>query len=161
MAFDSLSISNAIIQEASNQGLQVTPMQLQKLLYFANGWHLEMRNGEPLVSNPFKAWQFGPVEESVYHEFKRFGSGPITALAKPPFPSVPPYQASLTAIQQKLVSDIVSIYGRLSGPQMSNLTHRDGTPWHKTWASSIGRGDTIKPDLIKAEFDKLRAAENG
>lgn len=161
MAFDSLSVSNAIIQAANSQGLQVTPMQLQKLLYFANGWHLEMTNGETLVSNPFKAWQFGPVEEAVYHEFKRFGSGPISALAKPPFGSAPPYQASLTEMQQKLVSDIVRIYGKLSGPQMSNLTHREDTPWHKTWAGSIGRGDTIPPEMIKSEFDNLRAKANG
>ena len=160
MAIHTLSVANAILDEADSQGIDVTPMQLQKLLYFTNGWHMEIHNGQPILSDSFEAWQFGPVMPQVYHKFKEYGSKKITGRAMNPLPTNHPWPNTLTEIQKKLVSEIVGIYGSLSGPRMSNLTHKPGTPWSQTWNGGIGNGNNIPSELIIAEFKKLRNAQS-
>ena len=159
MSINALSVANSILDEAERQGITVTPMQLQKLIYFANGWHMEITDGEPLVSDNFEAWQFGPVLPRVYHEFKRFGSRDITERSIFPF-TENPWPCELSANQKSLVSEIVSIYGNLSGPRMSHLTHKEGTPWSTTWNGGVGSGNDIQPELILAEFRKIRNGES-
>lgn len=49
-----------------------SPMRLQKLLYYVQGWHLAM-TGEPVFPDRIEAWRAGPVVPEVYrhHEGKR------------------------------------------------------------------------------------------
>ena len=54
----------------------LTPLKLQKLIYYAHGWHLAIRNA-PLIDEVIEAWEYGPVVPNVYHEFKKFGNRPI------------------------------------------------------------------------------------
>jgi uncharacterized phage-associated protein len=95
-------------------------MQLQKLVYFCNGWNLELRN-EALVSDNFEAWQYGPVHPSIYHEFKVYGQGAIRSGSNLGFGGAP-VQANLSPDEANLIEEVIRIYGGLSGPQMSNLT---------------------------------------
>ncbi|QLH42366.1 MAG: DUF4065 domain-containing protein [Coxiellaceae bacterium] len=55
-------------------------MKLAKLIYVAHGWSLAL-NDVPLIDEAVQAWKFGPVIESVYHEFKHFGNDVINSLA--------------------------------------------------------------------------------
>lgn len=55
-------------------------MHLQKLTYFAHGWYIAFNDQEqiqPLINEPFQAWEYGPVCSSIYHEFKGFGCNAI------------------------------------------------------------------------------------
>jgi uncharacterized phage-associated protein len=155
MSINSLSVANVILDEAEQQGISVTPMQLQKLVYFTNGWHMEIYDGKSLVSDNFEAWQFGPVMPVIYHEFKRFGSRPVNGRALNPFEGKP-WSAKLSAQQISLVREIVRMYGKLSGPRMSHLTHKSDTPWSLTWKNGVGSGNDIPRELILAEFRKIR-----
>ena len=56
-------------------------MKLQKLVYIAHGWHLGLFDGL-LISERVEAWRWGPVIESLYHEFKEFAKQPITRKAQ-------------------------------------------------------------------------------
>jgi uncharacterized phage-associated protein len=51
----------------------MSPLKLQSLLYFAQGWHLAV-HGEPLFPEPILAWRLGPVVEEV-----RTATGRLTA----------------------------------------------------------------------------------
>src|SRR5262245_26249764 len=70
-------VANWLIERGLEDGRPVDPLKLQKLLYFAHGWHLAI-TGAPLLDEPIEAWQYGPVVSSIYHEFKHFGSRAIT-----------------------------------------------------------------------------------
>lgn len=155
---DAVSVANAVIEAAGRQGLPVTPMQLQKLLYFANGWNLEIRC-EPLIAENFEAWQFGPVLPSVYHAFKEYGSRSIAAPALNPF-TLEAWSADLTRQESALIDEVVQIYGKLTGPQLSQLTHQAGTSWSKIWEGGVGKSDTIPPELISKEFRSMREASD-
>ena len=71
--YRSLAVANWFIENLS----KITPLKLQKLIYFAHGWHLAIRD-QPLIDELVEAWEYGPVIPNVYHEFKVFGNQPIT-----------------------------------------------------------------------------------
>src|SRR4051794_29818552 len=57
-------------------GDNITHLKLQKLLYYAQGFHLAIQ-GEPLFAEPIEAWEHGPVVCRVYHKVKYCGNRPI------------------------------------------------------------------------------------
>ena len=53
-----------------------TPLKLQKILYFAQGWSF-VWDDKPLFEGEFEAWQYGPVNTEVYSHFRKYGRGSI------------------------------------------------------------------------------------
>jgi len=49
----------------------LTPLRLQKLLYYVQGWSLAIRE-RPMFSERIEAWANGPVVRDVYREFSAF-----------------------------------------------------------------------------------------
>lgn len=62
-------------EEAENTDL--TPLKVQKLLYYAKGVFMSNSGGVPLFLEHMQAWSQGPVVPEVYHDLKRFGRNPI------------------------------------------------------------------------------------
>ena len=155
MAPNALGVANAVLDSTERLGLSVTPMQLQKLLYFVNGWHMEVNDGEPIALEPFQAWDYGPVSPLVYHAFKRHGARPIDERSVDGR-SGEPVRADLDEQQTALIDEVMQIYGRLSGAQMVHLTHKPGTPWAETFAGGAGKNERIRDELILKEFRSLR-----
>lgn len=56
---------------------EVSNLQLQKILYMAHMYYMGRHGGALLTSAKFQAWDYGPVEPSVYKKVRMFGSGPI------------------------------------------------------------------------------------
>ena len=144
MPYPALAIANEFIKVARERNKQLTPMELLKLVYFAHGWYLAL-SGVPLINEPVQAWRFGPVIPSIYHAFKRYGSGPIIALAtsdpfEPPIwgaqDSVAAHEYSIddgldsneNETAKRLVRKIWEQYGQFNAIQLSNLTHEDDSP---------------------------------
>jgi uncharacterized phage-associated protein len=166
MPFDSKAIANYFLDCAGQSGQKLDPMQLQKLVYFAHGWHLATSD-EPLIDEMVEAWRYGPVIPSLYHEFKSFGKNPITRKAsnlklvdeqKWDYIFVEPSidDVSQTSTTRKLLDLIWNGYGKLTGIQLSNLTHKPGSPWYVTWQQAHGRKNVDIPDeLIREYFTSL------
>ena len=51
-------------------------LKLQKLVYYAQGYHLALFNKE-FFSDEIEAWEHGPVVPQLYHCYKQYGSGAI------------------------------------------------------------------------------------
>ncbi|NJL22264.1 MAG: SocA family protein [Leptolyngbyaceae cyanobacterium SM1_3_5] len=69
-------VANYFIWLANSTGSFVSNLKLQKLVYYAQAWHLALY-GEPLFQEDFEAWVHGPVIPNLYHEYKGFGWKPI------------------------------------------------------------------------------------
>src|SRR5947209_3400405 len=80
MPYDAKAIANYFLDLAEAEAKSLTPMKLQKLVYYAHGWHLAL-TGRPLLDEEIQAWSFGPVIRSLYNEFREFGAEPITRRA--------------------------------------------------------------------------------
>src|SRR5437667_252720 len=64
MAYSAMAVANAFIKRAKEKQLRdLSPMKLQKLLFFAQSWYLA-RNDEPLIDDFFCRWQYGPVVQA-------------------------------------------------------------------------------------------------
>lgn len=133
MSYPAPAVANFIIEKASRRGISITPMKLQKLLYFAHGWYLALTGSEPLVADGFEAWDYGPVSPSAYHWFKEFGNKAIPIQAPRSFNDDPKYiSGDESAV--KVVDKILEVYGSLSGGKLSDMTHEKDAPWDTVYS---------------------------
>ncbi|MFQ5632018.1 MAG: Panacea domain-containing protein, partial [bacterium] len=61
--YDSRLIANYFIDFARKDGVAISPMKLQKLVYFAHGYYLAI-TGQPLIEEEIQAWRYGPQRNS-------------------------------------------------------------------------------------------------
>src|SRR4051794_2697101 len=57
-------------------GDSISNLKLQKLLYYAQGFHLASRE-TALFPERIEAWAHGPVVPPIYHVLKHFGAAPV------------------------------------------------------------------------------------
>jgi uncharacterized phage-associated protein len=159
--YDPKAVANRIIEIAEEKKLALDHMKLQKLIYFAHGWCLAI-SGEPLINEPIEAWKFGPVINSIYHAFKRFGSGVITqkAVSFDGCDFVIPTVGKDDTFTNELLETIVKAYGReFTAIQLSNMSHEQGSPWEVTWKKKNPDEQLkylqIENEEIKDYFTKL------
>jgi len=150
MAYQTIAVANAFIEKAqAGQLPDLTPMKLQKLVFYAQSWHLKIYS-EPLVDDFFSKWPYGPVIPSLYHEVKRYGSNPITNLIgnldwkRESMAIVTPTIPASDTKTRALIDKITEVYGPLRGTQLSYLTHLPGTAWSLTEKE----GAVISNDLM-------------
>ena len=113
----------------------ITQLKLHKLLYFAHGWHLAL-TGKPLIDETLQAWDYGPVAQSIYHEFKHFRNNEITeqALDLQPiegatFRAFAPTVLADDQDTRDLLDRVIAVYGKYTASQLSAMTHEDNSPW--------------------------------
>lgn len=145
MPYDSRRVAQRFFELAQAASQTLTPMQLIKLTYIAHGWMLGLYH-RALVRDEVQAWQYGPVIPQLYKALRKYKGKPVTA---------PIADDSLLDPQaEHLIRQVFERYGRLSGPRLSDLTHRNGTPWSKTYEP--GRfGSAIPDDLIEDHYSRL------
>lgn len=65
-------IATYLIWLAHEHGSFISNLKLQKLLYYAQAWHLAVFE-RPLFVDQLEAWVHGPVVPSVYRRFRAYG----------------------------------------------------------------------------------------
>jgi uncharacterized phage-associated protein len=100
-------------------------MKLQKLVFYSQAWRV-VQSGLPLFDEPIKAWKMGPVVGTLWYRHKgwrhvtpeHIGSGQADVLSDD---------------EATLIDSVMDFYGRLSGDELSELTH-DERPWVDAYA---------------------------
>lgn len=106
-----------------NDGESITNLKLQKLIYYAQGFHLALYEA-PLFNEPIEAWRHGPVCPKVYHEFKEYGSAPIE------YHNSPNFDTLFTPEQIELLDEIYEVFGQYSAWKLREMTHEEPTWIH-------------------------------
>lgn len=141
---DAARVANELIERGKGRTRPFTPLQIQKLLYFAHGWMLGWHD-RPLIDEEFETWQYGPVVPSVYHCLSHNRNQPVTE----PIPLHENDQSEFDEVEQDLIEQVINVYGKQSGMALSRRTHAPGTPWDKARKKS----SWVVPDsLIRAHF---------
>jgi uncharacterized phage-associated protein len=155
MPYSPLEIADHFVRKGIEENKPVTQMQLQKMVYFAHGLSLAKGLGS-LVAEPVKAWRFGPVFPTIYLEYKQNGSEPIKKAVHKFMPLEPRHQS--------VVDEAWDITKNISGENLSNWTHLEGSPWAQTY-SETDTNRIITDELIKTYFEgflqRLTAKANG
>ena len=139
------------IAQADAPPKPLTLLQLIKLTYTAHGWSF-VNLPKPLVSEDVHAWKYGPVFPDLYIALRQFGSRPVSEVPK----SSRELESGteLEELEVDLVSEVYKEYSDFSGAELIQMTHREGTPWHKTWQVSQS-GVVIGNDLIREYYVNL------
>lgn len=108
----------------TNAGDTISPRKLQKLVYYAQAWHLTAFR-QPLFNDPIQAWVHGPVIPALYERFKNSGRDCLnevnnSGLEKIDFPKE----------TEALLNEVYTVYGEHSASYLEQLIHRE-TPWIK------------------------------
>lgn len=123
--------------------LNKTPMsnlRLQKILYFIQGESYK-RYGCPAFTDRIGAWKHGPVVPNVYNRFCAYGGSEISINK----------HVELNGSIQDITDTILSKYKDTYIWDLVDETHKEGTPWDKTYWND-GDKATIPESYIKDYF---------
>lgn len=115
----------------------VTPLKLQKLLYYVKAWD---ETGGPggVVAGAFEKWLYGPVNRDVYHHFKAYRSTPLQPVHLGPFEP--------TGEVREFAEFVGASYARFPAVTLSVMTHRED-PWRLA-----DDGAVISVDAMRAFY---------
>ncbi|SDT91851.1 Panacea domain-containing protein [Stappia sp. ES.058] len=114
----SFTLADYLISESRERGELLTPLKLQKLMYYSDAWHLALYDTEITVER-FQAWVHGPVALSQYHRFKNFKWRPIDAEIECP---------DLPIEMVKHLDEVVDVFGSETAVALEIMTHKE-QPW--------------------------------
>lgn len=107
---------------SQESGDTMSPLKLQKLVYYAQAWHLTIFK-KPLFEEKIEAWVHGPVIPSIYERFK---ATPIHSNIDIPNSGVE--AAEFEPETNIILKEVSAIYGEHSASYLEDLTHQED-PW--------------------------------
>lgn len=147
MAVSALSAARTLCQM---RGWAVTNLELQKILYIAQMFHLGT-TGRPLLTEKFEAWDYGPVIPELYRRVRGFGSDPVRNVFHWET-EVAPGSSEYQMLKQ--ASDATK---DLSPGRLVSITHWPHGAWYKCYQPNV-RGIIIPNDMILDEYRAREAA---
>lgn len=137
---------NDAIKYVLNECEDITPLSLQKALYYIQGFYFAFYN-DFLFEEECEAWVHGPVFREVYFKYRDYHFDPIDIKKEP-------IDLSLTSSEKAIYDSVINYLCCYSGNILEQFTHNE-TPW------LIARGDlslttpcnyVISKDSIKKYF---------
>ena len=123
-------IANSILRRAFKEKIAVSPMKLQKLMFFITCLY-QRNTGRRLLTESFQPWRYGPVCGAVYGEFKSFGGNPITAYAKDAIGNAYAADERSSPELKQALDTVWSHLGCLPAVMLSRITVLPGSAWSK------------------------------
>lgn len=130
--YQTSTVANYIIQYTITNKLSLSNLKLQKVLYFVQAQFLVNKN-KLCFNEQIKAFSFGPILESVYNDYKFFGSNNINVIKNKSYQIIE-YN------DQKLIDEIIEQCNNYSNIKLLHIIYRQ-TPFknafkHKTVISN-------------------------
>ena len=145
---------NAVIQYLLNQCEDVTPMALQKALYYIQGFYYAFYRVF-LFSEDCQAWVHGPVYRDIYFRYRDYRYDPIEKTAS--------FDTSIfTDGEIAIIDSIINNLCCYSGKILERFTHNE-TPWLVTRGdlpSTVSSDRIIEKKLIGDYFEAVKVKYN-
>ncbi len=125
---------------------EVTPLMLQKVLYFIQGIYSALY-GRPIFMEDCRAWTRGPVYPEVYELFRDFKYNPVDDAR---FALLEGTADDLTDNEKKVVDLVVNTFGMYGGKVLEQITHNED-PWkeaRKGYDDSIPSSELLPKEHI-------------
>lgn len=103
---------------------EVTPLALQKILYYIQGIYMALF-GKEFFCEECEAWIHGPVFKDVYEVFRDFKYNPIDDTR---FSVLQNRFNELSEAEKKIIDLVLETFGMYSGKILEQITHKE-TPW--------------------------------
>lgn len=141
-------VADYFIYLSNQTGETITNLKLQKLVYYAQAWHLANYN-KKLFGENFQAWIHGPVIPELYSEYKKFGH---LAIQK---------EIDFKKLSKKInkktltyLNEVARVYMPCGAYQLEMMTHKED-PWvnaRKGCASDEKCTNVISTTEIKSYY---------
>lgn len=114
-----IRVADSLIDLAIDKGSPITNLKLQKLLYYAQAWHLAIYSVE-LFPDDFEAWVHGPVVPAVFRAFRSSNWATLTP------------QGTISLRHEAIyhLKQVWKVYGKFSAFELERMTHSE-EPWRK------------------------------
>lgn len=132
-------------------GKEITPLALQKILYYAQGFYKAFF-GKFLFEDDCQAWVHGPVYVDIYEKYKEFKSANI-------FIDID-YDIEDIIVDEKreILDAIIKYFGYYNGKALEKMSHYE-TPWinaRKGLLPTENSNNIINKEDIKEYFEKVK-----
>lgn len=134
---DITEIARYIGLSSTTKGLSISPLKLQKLLYYVQAWFMVFYGRENTLFNEIpQAWVNGPVYPTIYQIYKKKAANMCDHLDSKAFYdgnaldglSELTSALNLNADQLETIESVIMMYGRQTQNQLIWLTHSE-LPW--------------------------------
>lgn len=132
---------------------EVTPLMLQKLLYFIQGIHLAFY-GTSVFPEDCEAWVHGPVYREVYDLFRDFKYNPIEDVR---FSVLNDTNVELSTDEKRVMDLVINTFGMYGGKVLERITHNE-EPWTKArrgYGDGIYSDERITKESIQQYFKRM------
>ncbi len=152
IGYDSIGVISYIVKKCMEYGYDVNLIKAQKLLYCCYGTVLAQFNVRLCREHP-KAWQYGPAFPRAYNAHRKNkidydAEDPISA------PDCPDYI-------KYMVDATIQHFGKCKACELSDWTHREGSPWHVSSNNGEHLYEDISDSLIRIYFKKIIKSYDG
>jgi len=152
------AVANYFLSLARRDNIEVSHMKLQKLLYYAHGWYLALKE-EPLLDDPIQAVRYGVWIMSVYSFFINYGNNSISSLLMPDlfYELYPEYPEIKSPFAKNLVEKVWDIYKPFSAIVLASMSTMSGSPWDTTrkFCDKNKRMIEMSDEIIMHHFKQL------
>lgn len=132
---------------------EVTPLMLQKLLYFIQGIYSALYGG-PIFSEDCRAWIHGPVYPEVYDLLRDFKYNPIDDAR---FALLEGTDDALTDDEKRVIDLVVNTFGLYGGKVLEKITHNED-PWteaRRGYDDSIPSSELLPKERIRKYYSAV------
>jgi uncharacterized phage-associated protein len=142
-------VANYILSKVvgvNGRNLNVTPLKLQKLLYYTQGFHLAL-NGKPLFQEDFHYHTTGFIIPRVMKRYSEYGYFCI------PLTTYDNDNGYIVYESKRIIDTVLDTYGELDGKFLEELVTQD-----TIWYPDRG-GQLISKEALLMEFKEKIAEE--
>lgn len=151
-----VEIKNSKIDQIANYIVvhlgEVTPLALEKLLFFSNGVNYAL-NGKRLIFENSQAWQHGPVYPCIYNKYKKYGYKPIDNGINSSHGCM---QSLLSEEEIDAIDLVIRTFGLYSPKTLELISHTQ-SPWTEKridYRDDEAGNEIISEDSIKDYYVK-------
>ena len=142
---DVLLNSKYIIAYFKKKDASITHLMLQKLLYFLEALYMVSEDEDYLFNDDFYAWNFGPVNDIVYSEYKIFGKLPLELYDEDE-------NIKINPINERFIDNLYEMFKDFNSYDLVSLSHAKGSPWNEIYEKfGLDIPEDIKIDKIKTK----------
>ena len=144
----------------NNKDRSATNLELQKVLYYIQAYHLVRFDGHPFFDDVPEAWVRGPVYRTVYNRYREFGSDEIELEDQKSVKE--DFEESINELdlpqeQLEFIVSALDYFSNMSYGQLITRTHAE-KPWNEA-RNGLGPLDysdeTISHESMKKFYEEL------
>lgn len=132
-------------------GKEITPLALQKILYYAQGFYKAFF-GKFLFEDDCQAWVHGPVYVNIYEKYKEFKSANIFIDVDYDIEDI------IEDEKREILDAVIKYFGYYNGKALEKMSHFE-TPWinaRKGLLPIENSNNIISKNDIKEYFEKVK-----